>query len=65
LRFDTDKAKELVSELGNPLILPILYINDNYYEKPSFSEVSETLDLIRWRQNLDRTYYNKKPADKY
>jgi arsenate reductase-like glutaredoxin family protein len=62
LRFDTPKANELVSELGNPLILPILDINGTYYEKPSLSKVAESLDLIRWRQRVDRTYYGKKPS---
>ena len=57
LRFDTEKAKELVSKLGNPLIMPILDINGKYYEKPPFSEINEILDLIRWRQQVDRTYY--------
>jgi len=65
LRFDTKKAKELVSKLGNPLILPILDIKGSYYEKPPFSEVSEMLDLIRWRQHVDQTYYNKKPSGTY
>lgn len=39
LRFDIPKAKELVTELGNPLILPILSFNGIYYEKPPFSKV--------------------------
>jgi len=60
LRFDTQKANELVAEHGNPLILPILDINGAYYEKPSLSKVGETLDLIRWRQQVDRTYYGAK-----
>ncbi|MCH2449592.1 MAG: hypothetical protein MK198_05540 [Gracilimonas sp.] len=62
LRFDSKKAKDLVSELGNPLILPVLAINGTYYEKPSFSKVTGTLDLVRWRKRIDQTYYNKKTA---
>jgi arsenate reductase-like glutaredoxin family protein len=60
LRFDSKKAKDLISKLGNPLILPILDINGTYFEKPSLSKVGETLDLIRWRQQVDRTYYGTK-----
>ncbi|WP_234573503.1 glutaredoxin family protein [Rhodohalobacter sp. 614A] len=64
LRFDSKKEKELVAGLGNPLILPILDINGTYYEKPSLSKVDETLDLIRWRQQVDQIYYGtKSPGD--
>jgi hypothetical protein len=62
LRFDTPKAKELVSELGNPLILPILDIKGGYFEKPPISEVRKILDQIHWRQQVDRAYYGKKPS---
>ena len=63
LRFDEEKAEELVTELGNPLILPILDIKGKIYEKPPFSEVSKALDLIRWRQRIDRAYYGKKTSE--
>lgn len=43
LRFDISKANELISKLGNPVILPILEINGVYYEKPSFTEVTNQL----------------------
>jgi glutaredoxin len=45
LRFDTQKAKNLVARLGNPLILPVIYINDQYYERPPLLEVNEAFDL--------------------
>jgi glutaredoxin len=45
LRFDTKKAKKLVSRLGNPLNLPVIYINNKYYERPALSEVNEAFDL--------------------
>ncbi|WP_234573508.1 glutaredoxin family protein [Rhodohalobacter sp. 614A] len=62
LRFDTLKANELISKLGNPLILPILEINGVYYEKPSFAEVTNQLELTHWRQKVDQTYYGKEPS---
>ena len=55
-----EKANKLVTELGNPLILPILEINGIYYEKPPFSEVREVLDQSRLRQRVDQTYNGKK-----
>jgi glutaredoxin len=45
LRFDTRKAKGLVSKLGNPLILPVIYINDQYYERPVFSKINKAFNL--------------------
>ena len=65
LRFNTPKAKMLISELGNPLILPILEINGIFYEKPAPSEVTQVIDLKKWRQRIDRTYYNEKPSGTY
>jgi glutaredoxin len=62
LRFDSSKAKELISKLGNPLILPILEINGVYYEKPSFVEVTNQLELTHWRQKVDQTYYGKEAS---
>lgn len=65
LRFDKPKATTLISELGNPLILPILEINGTYYEKPPFSKVREVLDSFRWRQRVDRANYGKKAPGVY
>jgi glutaredoxin len=62
LRFDTSKANELILKLGNPLILPILEINGDYYEIPSFSEDTNQLELTHWRQKVDQTYYDKEPS---
>ncbi|WP_445664362.1 glutaredoxin family protein [Fodinibius sp. AD559] len=46
LRFDTQKAKELISELGNPLILPVLSFDGIYHEKPPISRVANILNRI-------------------
>ncbi len=62
LRFDTQKAKELVSKLGNPLILPVIYFNNKHYERPALLEVTQVIDLKQWRQRIDRTNYGKKPS---
>ncbi|HBQ61373.1 MAG: glutaredoxin [Gracilimonas sp.] len=62
LRYDTSKANELISKLGNPLILPILEINGVYYEKPSFAEATNQLELTYWRQKVDQAYYDKEPS---
>ncbi|SHF38271.1 Glutaredoxin [Fodinibius roseus] len=56
LRFDTEKAKQLVSVLGNPLILPVLAIDDTYYEKPPISTVADILDLNGWKQQFDKKF---------
>lgn len=63
LRFNTHKADELVSKLGNPLMLPILEINGALYERPSFSEVEKALDWTDWRQRIDRTYFGMKSSE--
>lgn len=45
LRFDTHKAKELVTKLGNPLLLPVIYISNQYYERPAFSKINKAFSL--------------------
>lgn len=62
LRFDTQKAKQLVSELGNPLILPVLFLNVTYHEKPTISNVKSILDRYQWRKQVDQKYYGTLPA---
>jgi glutaredoxin len=46
LRFDTKQAKALISELGNPLILPVLSFDGIYHEKPPISKVANILNRI-------------------
>ncbi|MFH5885987.1 glutaredoxin family protein [Halalkalibaculum sp. DA3122] len=62
LRFDTKQAKALISELGNPLILPVLFLNGIYHEKPPISKVKSILDQYQWRQQVDQKYYGTLPA---
>ena len=62
LRFDTKQAKALISELGNPLILPVLFLNGSYHEKPPISEVKSILDRYQWRKQVDHKYYGTLPA---
>ncbi|WP_441000476.1 glutaredoxin family protein [Fodinibius sp. SL11] len=62
LRFDTQQAKELISELGNPLILPVLSLNETYHEKPAISKVKSILDRYQWRQQVDKKYYRTLPV---
>lgn len=62
LRFDTKQAKALISELGNPLILPVLFLNGTYHEKPPISKVKSILDRYQWRKQVDQKYYGTLPA---
>lgn len=62
LRFDRQRAKELISELGNPLTLPVLFLNGTYHEKPPISKVKSILDRYQWRQQVDQKYYGTQPA---
>lgn len=57
LCFDTKQAKALISELGNPLILPVLFLNGTYHEKPPISKVKSILDRYQWRKQVDQKYY--------
>lgn len=59
LQFDTDKAEKLITEIGNPLILPVLDDKGTLYEKPPLTEIDYALELSRWRRQNHRTYYGK------
>lgn len=41
LQFDPQKAQDLLSALGNPLILPVLEIDGVLYEKPNYKELKK------------------------
>lgn len=57
LNYDPEAAQKLLSELGNPLILPIVVINGTCYEKPPFSKLIEVLVKNQRREILDRNQY--------
>lgn len=59
LRFNTKQARELVSKLGNPLILPILCFDGKYYESSPFSKVENMLNQYRWRKQVDQKFMVK------
>ncbi|MGK7371270.1 MAG: glutaredoxin family protein [Candidatus Halalkalibacterium sp. M3_1C_030] len=62
LRFDRQRAKELISELGNPLILPVLFLNGTYHEKPPLPKVKSILDQYHWRKQVEQKYSGTLPA---
>lgn len=63
LRFDTQQAKKLISELGNPLILPVLSFDGMYHEKPSLSKVVNILDQYQLEEKIDQKNYGTTPAE--
>lgn len=46
IRFDPEKGKCLVVELGNFFLLPVIEINGALYEKPPISEIEEIFSDI-------------------
>lgn len=52
LQFSAEETKELVAELGNPLILPVIDINGQYYERPSLLKVKEVFSLRSTPANI-------------
>lgn len=63
LRFDSLKEKELISDLGNPLFLPVLSFDGIYHERPPISKVEDILTLYHWRKEVDKRYFDTIPSE--
>ena len=54
IRFDPEKSKRLVLELGNFFLLPVIEINGDLYEKPLISELE---DIFSNTEKMEHSIY--------